>query len=44
MGLYGLGPITFQTWNPALRGQKTKPRDIVQFKWGSLEKDLDYEK
>lgn len=44
MGLYGLGPITFQTWNPALRGQKTKPRDVVQFKWGSLEKDLGYEK
>jgi len=40
-GIYGLGPITFQTWNPALQGQTKKPRDVVQFKWGKIEKDLD---
>ena len=40
-GIYGLGPITFQTWNPALKGQITKPRDVVQFKWGKIEIDLE---
>ena len=40
-GKYGLGPITFQTWNPALKGQTKKPRNVVQFKWGKIEKDLE---
>ena len=40
-GTYGLGPITFQTWNPALKGQTKKPRNVVQFKWGKIEKDLE---
>lgn len=43
-GNYGLGPITFQTWNPSLKGQTKKPRDVVQFKWGKIEKDLDDKK
>ena len=40
-GIYGLGSISFQTWNPALKGQTKKPRNVVQFKWGKIEKDLE---
>ena len=39
--IYGLGSISFQTWNPALKGQTKKPRNVVQFKWSKIEKDLE---
>ena len=40
-GKFGLKGIHFQCWNRSLQGQETKPRDVIQFKWSSIEGDLE---
>jgi hypothetical protein len=40
-GKFGLKGIHFQCWNRSLQGQEIKPRDVIQFKWSSIEDDLE---
>lgn len=40
-GKFGLKGIHFQCWNRSLQGQEIKPRDQIQFKWSSIEYDLE---